>query len=148
MTFNKSVAGADIVTMYQYMLLALLMHKLSYFHLACYSKSQTINYLMLLLPFPSLSLSLSHTHADPLLNSTSSLSLETRELTYEPGTATASLAVVLRDDHVALQQPKQLALGILLSSSQCYDLTISSTLITILDSDGDHNNITHNNIIL
>ena len=66
----------------------------------------------------------------------STLTLVTRELSYEQGPQSAAIAVELLDNQLALEQPQQVSLGIILSSSECYDLTIPPTLVTILDNDG------------
>lgn len=76
------------------------------------------------------------THTEPLLNATSPLSLLTTELHYESLSTSASVAVELRDNDIALEVPEVVSLGIILSSSQCYDLTITATEITVLDNDG------------
>jgi hypothetical protein len=71
----------------------------------------------------------------PVLDATSPLSLVTTDLEYQPASPTAGITVALRDDDIALEEEEQLSLGILLTSSECYDFTITPTQITILDND-------------
>ena len=75
-------------------------------------------------------------HPVPVLDATSPLSLVTTDLEYQPASPTAGITVALRDDDIALEEEEQLSLGILLTSSECYDFTITPTQITILDNDG------------
>ena len=72
----------------------------------------------------------------PTLDASGPLSLATTELEYEPTSRSTAITVALQDDDIALEAPETLSLGILLTSSECYDLTITSTQITILDDDG------------
>ena len=72
----------------------------------------------------------------PLLNQSTSLSLESTDLSYQPGAQTAAISVFLKSDDLALEEPEVMSLGIILSSAQCYDLTITPTEIVILDSSG------------
>ena len=79
---------------------------------------------------------LSIAYTVPALDDSSPLSLVTTELEYEPTPQATSITVTLRDDNIALEEPEELSLGILLTSSECHDLTITSTQITVLDDDG------------
>ena len=76
--------------------------------------------------------------ADPGLDADGPLSLLTTQLSYEPDSEAGSISVELRDNLLALEAPRVVSFGIVLSSSQCYDLAIAPTLITILDDDGMH----------
>lgn len=60
----------------------------------------------------------------------------TRELSYEPGHRSAIISVKSIDNELALEQPQHISFAIVLSSSECYDLTTTPTTITILDNDG------------
>ena len=75
---------------------------------------------------------------DPVLDASSPLTLLTRELFYVSASLSAGIEVELRDDIIALEQPQLMSLGIILSSTECYDLTITPTHITILDDDGTY----------
>ena len=85
---------------------------------------------------------MSYSHMpDPLLEASSTLSLVTTELNYQPNIQTAGITVSLRDDSLALEEPEILSLGIILSSEQCYDLAITPTEIVIKDDDGKQHNM-------
>lgn len=73
---------------------------------------------------------------EPVLDDSSPLTLLTSELRYEPSLQSAGIDVEFRDNAMALEEPQEVVLGIRLSSSQCYDLNITPTSITLLDDDG------------
>ena len=75
---------------------------------------------------------------DPELESSGLLVLLTTELPYQSGSDTATVSVEVQDNLLALEQPRAISLGIVLSSLECYDLTIAPTLISVLDDDGTH----------
>ena len=80
--------------------------------------------------------SLSVCPADPELAASGPLVLLTSQLPYQSGSNSATVSVELMDNSLALEQPRVVSLGIVLSSSECYDLAIAPTLITVLDDDG------------
>lgn len=83
----------------------------------------------------------------PLSNQSTSLSLESTDLSYQPGAQTAAISVFLKSDDLALEEPEVMSLGIILSSAQCYDLTITPTEIVILDSSGKRLALGRRNIL-
>ena len=68
-----------------------------------------------------------HMTIDPVLDASSPLTQLTRELFYEFASLSAGIEVELRDDVIALEPPQLMSLGIVLSSSECYDLAITPT---------------------